>query len=227
MCSTCHRNAPAQHQRCFQCHSHLNGTADLLADVVVPISIAFAGQQFAHDLRQYKRSPSEAARKEKQRRMATVLENFLRAHETCVAGACGVTDFDVVTSVPSTKGLDPHPLSAMLSRTIGQTAQRYRDLLRIGTDHGNRVFHPHRFDTTDDLREQRVLLVDDTWTTGANAQSAAARLRLAGAEHVAVVVLGRWFDASHEAATAYVTAVRGEPFDWFTCCLDRSPHGVL
>ena len=70
-----------------------------------------------------------------------------------------------------------------------------------------------------------MLLVDDTWTTGANAQSAAARLRLAGAERVAVIVLGRWFDADHEPAASYVTAVRDQPFDWFTCGLDRSPHG--
>jgi hypothetical protein len=33
--------------------------------------------------------------------------------------------------------------------------------------------------------------LDDTWTTGASAQSAAAALRLAGAQSVAVIVLGR------------------------------------
>jgi phosphoribosylpyrophosphate synthetase len=213
--------------RCIQCSSHRGVAPDLLADAVVPVSMAFAGEQFAQDLHQYKRSSHEAARKEKQRRLAMVLENFLRAHEQCVAAACGVTDFDIVTSVPSTKGLDPHPLSTLLSRTIGQTGHRYRDLLRIGEAHGDRVFHPARFNTTDDLRGRRVLLVDDTWTTGANPQSAAAGLRLAGAERVAVVVLGRWFDAGHEAAATYVAAVRDEPFDWFTCCLDQSPHGAL
>lgn len=227
MCSTCHRDAPLPHRQCYRCNSHRELAGDQLADVVVPISIAFAGEQFAHDLRQYKRSPLEAARKEKQRRLAVVLENYLRAHERCVAAACGVADFDVVTSVPSTKGLDPHPLSAMLSRIIGQTRPRYRDLLRIGADLGERVLHPDRFGASDDLRGRRVLLVDDTWTSGANAQSAAARLRLAGAERVAVVVLGRWFDADHGPAAPYVTNVRGEPFDWFTCCLDRSPHGDL
>jgi adenine/guanine phosphoribosyltransferase-like PRPP-binding protein len=187
--------------------------------------MAFAGEQFADDLRQYKRSPREVARKEKQRRLAMVLENFLRAHERCVAAACDVPDFDVVTSVPSTKGLDPHPLSTMLGRTIGQTTRRYRDLLRVGARHESRVLHPDRFDAADDLTGRRVLLVDDTWTTGANAQSAVARLRLAGAERVAVIVLGRWFDADHPPASSYVAEVRGEPFDWFTCCLSRSPHG--
>ncbi|QUQ70077.1 Orotate phosphoribosyltransferase [Kutzneria sp. CA-103260] len=187
--------------------------------------MAFAGEQFADDLHQYKRSPREAVRKEKQRRLAAVLANYLRTHERCVAAACGVPHFDVVTSVPSTRGLDPHPLSTMLSRTIGQTSQRYRDLLRVGANRGNRVLDPDRFDTDDDLTGLQVLLVDDTWTTGANAQSAAARLRLAGAERVAVIVLGRWFDADHPPASSYVSEARSELFDWLTCCLDRSPHG--
>jgi predicted amidophosphoribosyltransferase len=225
VCATCHRDVSGPHRRCYRCKAHRETAADLLADIVVPISMAFAGEQFADDLRQYKRSPRDAVRKEKQRRLAAVLANHLRAHERCVATACGVPRFDVVTSVPSTKGLDPHPLSTMLSRTIGQTSQRYRDLLRVGADRGDRVFDPARFDTDDDLAGLRVLLVDDTWTTGANAQSAAARLRLAGAERVAVVVLGRRFDADHPTASSYVAQARESLFDWFTCCLDQSPHG--
>jgi len=41
------------------------------------------------------------------------------------------------------------------------------------------------------LSRARVLLLDDTWTTGSRAQSAAAALKLAGAARVVVVVLGR------------------------------------
>ena len=202
VCATCHRDVSGPHQRCYRCNSHQEAAGDLLADVVVPVSVAFAGKQFAHDLRQYKRSANETARKEKQRRLVILLENFLRVHERCVAAASDAPDFDVVTSVPSTRGLDPHPLGAMLSRTIGLTRHRYRDLLRTGRHDENRAFHPERFHTDGDLTGRRVLLVDDTWTTGANAQSAAARLRRAGAERVAVVVLGRWFDADHEPASS-------------------------
>src|SRR4029077_4491488 len=39
-----------------------------------------------------------------------------------------------------------------------------------------------------------VLLLDDSWVSGASAQSAAAALKRAGARHVAVVVLGRHAD---------------------------------
>jgi hypothetical protein len=37
----------------------------------------------------------------------------------------------------------------------------------------------------------RVLLIDDTWTTGSSAQSAAMALRRAGAHAVVTLVLGR------------------------------------
>ena len=43
------------------------------------------------------------------------------------------------------------------------------------------------------LRGQHILILDDTWTTGSNTQSAALTLRQAGADHVSVMVVGRWF----------------------------------
>jgi predicted amidophosphoribosyltransferase len=41
------------------------------------------------------------------------------------------------------------------------------------------------------LRRRRVLVFDDSITTGARAQSAAAALRMAGADVVGVVAVGR------------------------------------
>jgi len=40
-------------------------------------------------------------------------------------------------------------------------------------------------------QDRRVLLVDDTWVTGARVRSAAAALRHSGADVVAIVVAGR------------------------------------
>ena len=48
-----------------------------------------------------------------------------------------------------------------------------------------------------------VLLVDDTWTTGGRAQSAAIALHDAGAARVAVVVLGRHFDRDFGPGETY------------------------
>jgi hypothetical protein len=56
-----------------------------------------------------------------------------------------------------------------------------------------------------EIARRRVLLLDDTYVSGARAQSAAAALRLAGATAVLIVTLGRTLrpdrSALHEAFT--------------------------
>ncbi len=50
---------------------------------------------------------------------------------------------------------------------------------------------PDRFRAPRPLTGASVLLLDDTWTSGGTAQSAAVALKRAGARSVAAVVLGR------------------------------------
>lgn len=52
-----------------------------------------------------------------------------------------------------------------------------------------------------------VLLVEDTWVSGASAQSAAAALKLAGAARVAVVVLGRHVEPADARSADLVRAL--------------------
>ena len=65
-----------------------------------------------------------------------------------------------------------------------------------------------------------VLLVDDTWTTGGRAQSAAIALHDAGAARVAVVVLGRHFDRDFGPGETYYQQAKARKFTWDTCCLE-------
>jgi predicted amidophosphoribosyltransferase len=51
-----------------------------------------------------------------------------------------------------------------------------------------------RLGVTRRMRGEPVMLIDDQWTSGGHAQSAAAALKLAGSGPVAVVSLGRHFD---------------------------------
>ena len=53
------------------------------------------------------------------------------------------------------------------------------------------AFDRDRYTSTVELNGQAVLLIDDMWTTGANAQSAAAALKHAGSGPVAAIVIGR------------------------------------
>jgi orotate phosphoribosyltransferase len=52
-----------------------------------------------------------------------------------------------------------------------------------------------------------VLVVDDTWVSGGSAQSAAAALKLAGASHVAVVVLGRHVNPGNPVSARFLAAL--------------------
>ena len=68
-------------------------------------------------------------------------------------------------------------------------------LARPGADTWGRALDPGRFCAPRPLAGQAVLLLDDTWTSGGTAQSAAVALKRAGARSVAVVVAGRHLPA--------------------------------
>ncbi|TMK48013.1 MAG: hypothetical protein E6G66_10625 [Actinobacteria bacterium] len=64
-----------------------------------------------------------------------------------------------------------------------------------------------------------LVVVDDTFTTGASVQSAVSALRLAGARVIAVVVIGRVVnpDANPEEAALW-EAARKTPWRFNKCC---------
>ncbi len=86
---------------------------------------------------------------------------------------------------------------------FGPTGPRYERLLKRSAGNVNaRTFDRHKYEPTRPLAGASVLLIDDTWTTGANAQSAAAALKRAGAGPVGAVVIGRhlnreWHENDH------------------------------
>ena len=71
------------------------------------------------------------------------------------------------------------------------------------------------------LRGEQVLLVDDTFTSGARAQSAASALSLAGGDVVAILPVGRVISPDfNEANKEFWDRQRAIPFDFDVCCLD-------
>jgi hypothetical protein len=99
--------------------------------------------------------------------------------------------------VPSGRGRPaPHPLRALAT---GYIALPWASLHpRAGP--GVRALDPGRFHAPEPLPGARVLLLDDTWTSGASAQSAVVALKRAGAQSVVVVVLGRHLSSSRPPA---------------------------
>lgn len=201
-------------QDCYRCTQQPS-----VLDVVAPISYSVAHEQLHHALANYKRLTGTAGRRLSVQ-LAAVLWRYLAAHEACLARAAGVPAFALVTTVPSgdAERDEHHPLRRLVAELVGATRDRHVRLLRrSATAVAPREFAAEKFVAEDSLSGEPVLLIDDTWTTGANAQSAAAGLKAAGAGSVATVVLGRHVNRQWGQNDRRLRALPS--FDWETCAL--------
>src|SRR5487761_1078126 len=192
-CAVCRGPARPGYQRCFQCALHRQGGPGLLADIVVPVSYAVAGTAYARALWVYK---SDAADQDAARRaLRAMLLVFLHDHGRCVWAQAGIAAPTPVAVVPSGRGRPgAPPLRTLVEPYL---ALPWADLVvRPGDPVQPRDLDPGRFRAAGRLVGAAVLLLDDTWTSGSSAQSAAIALRLAGASRVAVVTLGRHVNPS-------------------------------
>ena len=216
------RPGPAVCTRCFdltdggaQCY-HCSYEAAFV-DAMAPISYSIGGEQLHHALAGYKRYTGTPARYFTAV-LAAVLWRHLEEHERCLAQAAGVSSFDVVTTVPSSDARRDatHPLHRLVGELVKPVRPRYERLLQRTDTH----VIPHRFHAERyvagagaGVRGRAVLLIDDTWTTGANAQSAAAALKAAGAARLPAPCGGsrrssiRSTSARFRTATAMASAI--------------------
>lgn len=219
VCGTCF-NFTAGYDRCYACaHGHA------ALDAVIPISYSVAREQLHHALASYKRLDGEIARRLGVI-VAAILWRFLAHHERCLATAAGIDHFDIVTAVPSSdrRRDEHHPLPWIVGELVAPTRGRYQRLLRPGQgDIPPRTFSDAKFEaTTKPLQRHAILLIDDTWTTGASAQSAAAALKAAGAGPIAAVVIGRHLNREWHQNDRRLRGIV-QPFEWADCALCAEP----
>jgi hypothetical protein len=159
---------------------------------MVPVAFAVKGSEHAARLWQYK---SDHAERDVAARAAAcllaLLLGFLRDHSTCVwraAGGPGPAWPTHLAVVPSARGrAGAHPLHALVAPFL---TGPWAEMIARPDSQRTRDLDPERFRAAP-IPGASVLLLDDTWTTGASVQSAAMALRRAGAHSVAAVVLGR------------------------------------
>jgi hypothetical protein len=188
VCVSCRGPLRPGYARCFQCGSHAESAPGLLADVVAPVAWAPKGSGLARDLWLYKAArPGAGAAAAGLRALLLV---FLHDHGERIWRQAGMTVPTHACVVPSRRGRPgPHPLQALLR---GFLALPWAVLhAQPGADPWARCLDPGRFRAPGPLAGAAVLLLDDTWTSGGSAQSAAVALKSAGARSVAAVVLGR------------------------------------
>jgi len=206
----------APYPRCYPCGRE---NPDVL-DLVVPITMSAEGSQTHMMLRQYKDGFDEETRRHQQVRLTAILWRWLEAHEGCIADRIGQRA-DFVTTVPSgdPQRDDTHPLRKIVGEWTRPTRDRYRRILRRtdvpATDH---VYSAEKYQATESLDGKAILLIEDTWTKGANSQAAATALRDAGASSVVCVVIGRHINPDYSDNKARLAALP-RPFDWDRCAL--------
>lgn len=193
---------------------------------VVPLSLYSVGDPLHDLLRRYKDGASAVARRHHQALVGALAARFLWEHRSCLL-AGSARPWDALTTVPSTSGRGsragrrPHPLVEAL-RMVPYLAARHRELLAwTGLALGHNRASDGAFEVTAAVGGARILLLDDTYTSGARAQSAASALALAGAEVLAVVVVGRVVDTPAGGPQAGRPGRHGEgSFRFGRCCLE-------
>jgi len=213
-CIVCRGPARSGFARCYQCEAHEMLGHGLLADAVVPISYAVRGTAFADDLWRYKseRGPGLPA----SRSLLALLLAFLGDHAACVWRRAAMPAPDRLAVVPSGVGRPgPHPLLALASPHVSMPLCP----LAIRPGRQGRDLDLHRFQASPGQDGRGVLLLDDTWVSGASAQSAAAALKLAGAGRVAIVVLGRHVNPADPRAAGFAAGLVPGPYDPAACAV--------
>jgi hypothetical protein len=159
-------------------------------------------------LRRYKDAPVAAARRYFADLLGCRVEHFLSLHGPCLDRETG--GFDAYCVVPSSRAggvreivTAPHPLESVLERIPRMRSLRVVRLA-VGEDPAGHLrpskaaFVADRIETdsTENGTRKRVLVVDDSWVTGARALSAVTALNSVGTPVAGVLVLGRYVDTS-------------------------------
>ena len=192
-CPVCGRTTYGRLPVCFCCRL----TTRQLGLPLVPVTVTGEyrlGDRDHRMLRGYKDGPTEEARTRHRAALVSELAAWLSAHGRALADRNG--PWSVVTAVPSTRRTGSAPAEALVDG-VPQLAERHLRLLGRGSgplDHlvaARDGFVPLPGVDRAGLDGLPVLVFDDSITTGARAQSAAAALRLAGASVVGILAVGR------------------------------------
>lgn len=190
--------APGAERVCFACRFVARRLGVVLAPALPMQMCPLPGPLYTV-LMGYKEAPVAEARARFGPIVRSLTAGFLRAHADCIAGLAGGRPHFVLP-VPSTV----RPGGSPIARVPGLAADvesalpgvRWTGLLfRTSEPIGHMRPSARAFAVPPTLRcrvdGRRLVLLDDTYVSGARSQSAAAALRRAGAASVVVVALGR------------------------------------
>jgi len=220
VCNVCHSGPRSGYATCYSC-STVGQQVSRPTRSVVPISLYTLNSQLWHVLRYYKDGTGPSTDLLAMQ-VAAIIARFTTRHLQCVTALLG-GEPDVVTSVPSTRARPRpgrHPLETAVTR-VSALASLHAPLLRRGpatADHN--WADDDAFTVPKRLSGERVLVIDDTLTTGARLQSAASALLGSGASAVVAIVVGRVIDPGwNDNCRRIWDQARETRFSFDHCCL--------
>ena len=209
VCALCHGPGRDGRPVCWCCRAVSVALGPHPCPVVVPVALYRTRDPLHAVLRGYKDAPAVAARHHFAGRLGAHLAGFLDVHGPCITRAAGMA-WDSVAVVPSSTRTpvrdrggpmvrSEHPLGTVVRATPSLSGLERIDIVRSSGTAEHLAPSCDAFAVGAEACGRRVLLLDDTWVTGARVRSAAAALSHGGAEVVAVVVAGRAVGAGGSA----------------------------
>lgn len=218
-CRVCTTPVEVHYEQCIPCSQLPDGA--LAADQVAPLAYGGHNDQSRQLLFGYKASTAETPADQRRPLVTLLIASAVQQHRACMENQLGPITHYVV--IPSTSGRRDHPLPDLVRKFL-TTRENLVEISAASTAaNAGRAVIPDKFTlNTDDLTDKHVLVIDDTWTTGSNAQSISCTAKHAGAQAVTALVVARWLEPTWRATQQFLTTRAPlPPYDDRLCPVDR------
>ncbi len=198
------------YERCGPCNTHAGqglALADRVGSLIYAVKYETQAYKIVHGYKNDRPGPGN------EDTMRALLALGLRGHVECAMTLSGHSDvrWSVVPSTRKTtklvelvRELARRPVDEIVAESSDDAAGRELTV-------GRWLFPP--------MPEipGHVLVIDDSWVSGAHAQSFAAALKLAGVDQVSVLTVARILDSNWGPNPAFIRDRLDSPFDWRRC----------
>lgn len=213
-CEVCATPVSSGFRRCYQCQDHISRDIPL-ADRVGSFIYAIEGDSQAYKIVRNYKAPN-FAKTSLPRLMSAMLALGLRAHYSCAGKLAGLAADDQGWAiVPSTRGRTKlHDLVV----DIGAPRDREVPIRFNGPSH-DRSLHPDHWEIDGDAElPAHVVVIDDSWVSGSNAQGVASALKAVGVKRVSVFTVARVMRRDYGPNPSFIDSrLAGSSLTWTRC----------